>query len=638
MIVPMKKVSVLVMDKERESALQKIRELGILHLNNKVVTSPALTKLMDRHAQIEIALHVLDSFPHKKGSKIEQTTYSEDVVDHVLELYDKQKTIQDYIFYQQRERENLKRWGDFNPASFQYLADNGVKAYLYELSPNSYKENVGDVPVIVLSRDKKNKLILLIAFDEIPNETSLPVPKRCISEVNVRSEIRRSELVEIEAELVDLWRFKEQLDSEKLSILADIEFETVRAGMNLIDEETEWKNQDTDVAVSWVSGYVPTPELKLLQKAAAENGWALCAEDPAEDDLQVPTKLKNNRVVSLIYPLTKFLEIHPSYRETDISWLLLIFFTLFFGMLFGDAGYGSVLAIIAGIGIAVNFKKGVPLFFQFLLLMSASAITWGILTCAWFGVDIAKVPMFLQSISLPLIANIPPDPALLASYNANNLWISSGLIKPHQGLTELINANLMFFCFSIALIHLGIARIKRIIMYIRSLKVLGEIGAFAMLFCMLFVVLSLVVYKTGFPGVKPWQLYSILGGFSLVFVFGKYEGSILKSFLESCSSFISIVLGIANVFSDIMSYIRLWAVGVAGASLAATINAGAGTMLSSFIFFIFGVALLLFGHTFNITLNVLAVLVHGVRLNTLEFSSNLGLSWAGFEYKPFAKR
>jgi len=313
-----------------------------------------------------------------------------------------------------------------------------------------------------------------------------------------------------------------------------------------------------------------------------------------------------------------------------------MFFTLFFGMLFGDAGYGSILALIAGIGIITTMKKGVPLFFKFLLLMSASTITWGVLTCSWFGMDIAKVPIFLQSMSLPLITNIPSE--LLASYNANNFWITSGLINNHEGLTPLINANLMFFCFSIALIHLSIARIKRIIMHIRSLKVFGEIGAFGMLFGMYFVVLSLVVYKTGFPGVKPWQIYCIAGGFALVFVFGKYEGSVVKGLLESCKNSISIVLGIANVFSDIMSYIRLWAVGVAGASLASTINSGADTMLGSLVFFVFGVLLLLFGHTFNMTLNTLAVLVHGVRLNTLEFSSNLGLSWAGFEYKPFAKR
>jgi V/A-type H+-transporting ATPase subunit I len=83
-----------------------------------------------------------------------------------------------------------------------------------------------------------------------------------------------------------------------------------------------------------------------------------------------------------------------------------------------------------------------------------------------------------------------------------------------------------------------------------------------------------------------------------------------------------------------MSYIRLWAVGLAGAAIANTVNSMAGPMLGSFIFFM-GVILLVFGHGLNLVLNALSVLVHGVRLNTLEFSGHVGLTWAGTPYKPF---
>jgi len=82
----------------------------------------------------------------------------------------------------------------------------------------------------------------------------------------------------------------------------------------------------------------------------------------------------------------------------------------------------------------------------------------------------------------------------------------------------------------------------------------------------------------------------------------------------------------------------LWAVGLAGASIAGTVVGFAGPMLGKLMFFAFGIVLLIFGHAFNMVLNVLSVLVHGVRLNTLEFSSHLGLTWSGFAYKPFAKR
>jgi V/A-type H+-transporting ATPase subunit I len=128
------------------------------------------------------------------------------------------------------------------------------------------------------------------------------------------------------------------------------------------------------------------------------------------------------------------------------------------------------------------------------------------------------------------------------------------------------------------------------------------------------------------------------GGFILVFIFANYEGSLAKSIGVSFSNIITVILGITGVFSDIMSYIRLWAVGLAGASIAGMVNNFAIPMLGRFALFIFVLALFAFGHGANMVLNVLAVLVHAVRLNTLEFSSHVGINWTGFEYKPFAKR
>ena len=204
-------------------------------------------------------------------------------------------------------------------------------------------------------------------------------------------------------------------------------------------------------------------------------------------------------------------------------------------------------------------------------------------------------------------------------------------------MAEAIDKNLMLFCFSIALVQLGIAHIKNGIGCLRSLKIFAEIGRLGMIFGMYFVVLSLVVNNTGFEGVQMWQYYTLAGGFVLVFIFGSYEGNLVKSILESCKNFITVVLSITNVFSDIMSYIRLWAVGLAAASIAGMINSLAGPMFGRFAFFILGIVFFAFGHGFNMVLNVLAVLVHGVRLNMLEFSSHVGLSWSGLAYKPFTR-
>jgi len=140
------------------------------------------------------------------------------------------------------------------------------------------------------------------------------------------------------------------------------------------------------------------------------------------------------------------------------------------------------------------------------------------------------------------------------------------------------------------------------------------------------------------PSNTPLIAIGVLGfGFVLSFIFSNYEGSVGKSILESCKNIISVLLGVVNVFSDIVSYIRLWAVALAGAAIAGTVNSMAGPMLGKAILIAFGVLLLVFGHGLNMILNVLSVVVHGVRLNTLEFSQHLGMAWSGTKYRPFSE-
>jgi V/A-type H+-transporting ATPase subunit I len=398
------------------------------------------------------------------------------------------------------------------------------------------------------------------------------------------------------------------LKRDLAEIQGTIEFETARSSLEGVEDIPK------DYALSCITGYVPKEDVGLVKRAAAENHWALVASDPGPDD-EVPTKLRNNKLVSLLYPLTDFLETVPGYHEVDISGWFLLFFCLFFGMIFGDAGYGLLLVLIALIGIVKTSKKGVPVALRMMLLLSVSNVLWGVLTCTWFGIPPEKLPAFFRNISLPLISGANPD-------------------------QTYVSQNLQVFCFSLALLQLSIAHIKGIIRTIKSLRVFGELGSLAMLWGIYPLVLYLVVSNTRFPFLEGQYLNIVLGliggGFALNFIFSAYEGSIGRSILTSLKNIISVVLGVTNVFSDIMSYIRLWAVGLAGASISATVNTMAGPLLGNFLVFL-GVILLVFGHGLNIILNVLSVLVHGVRLNTLEFSGHLGLTWSGIAYKPFAK-
>jgi V/A-type H+-transporting ATPase subunit I len=172
---------------------------------------------------------------------------------------------------------------------------------------------------------------------------------------------------------------------------------------------------------------------------------------------------------------------------------------------------------------------------------------------------------------------------------------------------------------------------------------LGDIGSILQLLGIYYLVLSLVVNAEVFSfglviGGVPIGTVAIalIGvGFVLCFVFSNYEGSIIKSILSSLANIVSVLLGVVNVFSDIVSYIRLWAVGIAGAAISATVNELVSPLLGNFMFMIFAIVLLVFGHGLNMILNILSVIVHGIRLNTLEFSSHLDMSWSGHKFKPF---
>jgi len=265
-----------------------------------------------------------------------------------------------------------------------------------------------------------------------------------------------------------------------------------------------------------------------------------------------------------------------------------------------------------------NLKKGVHPGLKLLLLLGCSNFVWGVLTCSWLGLEPGQIPVMLQQISLPQISNVT---AAKSAYGEG-----------------IVRQNLMIFCFTLALLHLSIGHIIAIRQN-RTLKILADIGAVAMLIGMYGFILSLIAsneYRK-IPLFMPC-LYLLAVGFILNTAFVNYEGSIGKSVLASLKNFISVILGVSNVFSDIMSYLRLWAVGLAGSAIASIVVALAGPMLGHFFFFIFGVILLVSGHGINLILNTLSVLVHGVRLNTLEFSGRVGLNWSGFAYRPFSVR
>ena len=634
MIVPMKKVSFVLLEEHRKEALKKMRRLGVVHLEKVTGASEKLTEFKDTYSKAETAYAILSEIKLPKKA-VSTATFDRDKVltkaEEVVALADRKKLCKDIISAHTLELERFAGWGDLDVENFQYLAGKGIILSLYEIPRDAYLSIPETIQTMVVNENKSLVRFLLIQYGEagstlanasrpadMPAE-AYAVPMISSSSKQLRDEIAslRTEIESIDKALTEA-ALDKHLFKQYCSVVGkDIEFENIFSGMGREEDTEEGRPY---MALCWLTGYVPTEDVAGVQAAAKEENWAVVVSDPGEED-EVPTKLKNNKFVSLIYPVSDFLGTVPGYREYDISGWFLLFFCIFFGIIFGDGGYGllMVLAAVFADIAAVTKKKKIPPAYNLLLLLGFFTMAWGTVTCTWFGLSPDLLPSWLTGLSLQPISN---------AYAA---------ISPES--EALVKQNLQIFCFMLALIQLSIAHLKGIARYIKSPKCLGELGSLLQLWGIFFVVLNMVVKLDTFCGI-PTMGTMVLGvvgvGFALSFIFSNYEGSLGASILESCKNIVSVLLGVVNVFSDIVSYIRLWAVGLAGGAISATVNDMAGPMLGGAIIFL-GVLLLVFGHGLNMILNVLSVIVHGVRLNTLEFSSHLGMSWSGFAYEPFCE-
>lgn len=636
MIVQMKKVSIVVLNKERKEALKQLKKVGVVHLEQLEGKGEQLAAFKEASSNAVSAVSLLNdiklSKKHEKPVKLSNEEISEKCKE-VIALSEQKKKLQEEIASDSAELERFAFWGDVSPADFAYLKEKGVSLRMYEIPEDKYNLIDENSKTICVNRNKKLvRFLLLDAADERPasfpaEAFEVPMPQISTEELKLRVQQDNEQINKINAKFAELAYYVPQMKELESVLKSDIEFETVYSGMG---QETEGK--DTDLA--WISGYVPVDSFAQLEDAAKTNSWAFAYSDPAEDD-EVPTKLKNNKFVSLIYPLTDFLGTVPGYHEYDISGWFLLFFTIFFGMIFGDGGYGAIVTVAALILILKSaLKKQEPSPMMCLvLLLGLATVVWGTATCSWFGLSVEQLPDWLVKLSVPPISN---------AYNETWLpfWsndVSKGTLTTAQ--------NLQIFCFTLGFLQLSVAHVKGMIRYHKSLKVLGEFGSLLQLWGMFYVVLNMVVSSSifafdeiiyGIP-IGTVSIALVAVGFALSFIFSNYDGSVGKSILESCKNIISVLLGVVNVFSDIVSYIRLWAVGLAGAAISNTVNTMAGPILGHAVLFLAAVLLLVFGHGLNMILNLLSVIVHGVRLNTLEFSNHLGMSWSGFKYAPFSE-
>ncbi len=606
MIVPMAKVTVFTTRADQRRSLKLLRDIGVLHVSTGVCDTEEMAALLDERERLTRAMTALEQggeAPKEEGPAGDAE--ADTIVEEILSFEESIENARGDIDRVEREIARLEPWGDFSPLKLAELEPAGVRLRLYQVSPDRAGE-LESLRTIEIERTKSVVRVCAVLFpDDSEPETleAFPIPDESLSQLLERR--TRTERVIEEA--------KSGIAARKAHL------PLLRDRTALIDEQIEFTAVDNelegDETIAWISGFAPQAESDRLRNSADENGWGIVLRKPSEGD-NVPTKVQNPRPIGIIQPVFDMLGTVPGYRELDISFFFLLFFTLFFAMIIGDGGYGVILLALGLWATAKSRKKGGPgPGIVLLLVLSVATVVWGALTGNWFGYEgFARLP-FLRDLVIPGI-------------------YTHSAVSPK---------NIQFFCFVIGTVHLSIARGWGVLRNLRQaprLRALSELGMLSMVLGLYYLVLQLVLDPTLYP-MPGYAVYMIGGGFISVLLFSNQEAgqNVFIGALKGLGGIITIALDSISAFSDIISYIRLYAVGLASFAIAQSFNdmaagIGAGGGIGSAVA---AAVVLLLGHTLNLAMGALSVVVHGVRLNMLEFSGHLGMEWTGEAYAPFRK-
>ncbi len=594
MIVKMKKLTLLCTKTQQEQTLDKLRELKVVHVEH--VKAPSSGKLEEARSHLQYvqrAREVLQSHPDTEPSGID----ADELVDAVWKLLHRDKELKEQLQGLQHEVERITPFGDFDPRELKKLNAAGIKAKLYELPLKDTPAIPDGVSMAEINRGKTSIYVLAASQDDfqIPAH-EVRLPDQSLSKLTRYIERTEKELAETEAELKKYAGDKALVDKIADAAQDHVTYLEVHDGMG------------RDEAVVYLKGFYPADREADLEAAGAAYGWGYTFEDVSEED-EPPTLLRNPKWVKPIQAVLDVIGVVPGYKELDVSALFLIFLSIFFAFLIGDAGYGLLFIALSLFGkFKTKGNAAAQPGLNLLLIMSGCCVVFGALTGNYFGIPIESLPPPLQGLTNDFMTGMQADGLRDAGTSANHV---------------------MFICFVIGAVHITIAHVWNFIRKINSLACLGDLGWIFTTWSLFFLVLNMVI-GTPIPFAS-----SILYG-----ALGTGAGLILVSILVQKDYFgvVTLALDLINNFVDIISYVRLYAVGAASLAIAAAFNEMALGMGFKGLASLGAAVILFLGHGLNIILCAMGILVHGIRLNTLEFSGHAGVEWGGIHYNPFKKK
>lgn len=594
MIVKMSKITLLVDEASSKSALKSLRKLGLLHV--KPLQNPPSTDMSEIETKLENTKRVLHLLGDPTDIKQKNKGNAAKIIDEMSKAMQSRTNLERELTLIKEAKSWYDEWSSISLKDLASLEEKGFYIKLYQLSPTAWEAEQEKENLFALSETKESVKIAMLSRDA---EETLDYRQVVIPEIAYEDALAKIESLEKE-----LQKISKEVEAQACNIdLLNTYLETLTAEYKFSETVNGLGVKEN---IAYLQGYTPVEEAHIIEKAAAKNGWAYVEEEPTEAD-NPPTKLKNAKWIKIIEPVFDFLGTTPGYREKDISMYFLIFFAIFVAMIIGDAGYGSIFLLIS-VFATFKVKKGggkLPGAIVLMYVLSITTIAWGSITGTWFG-SISE-GSFLNSLVIEQLRD---------------------------------QNNVQLICFILAVLQLGLASVMNFIDNLPKLKAFEHIGWLNLTLGAFLLVLQLVLGEKHIPSfIEPLMvavLPLMVSGFILVVMFSAQESgkSFFKGVLGGLGGAFNTFLDAISSFSNIISYIRLFAVGMASVAIADSFNSMASGLMHGPAI-IGGIIVLLIGHGLNIVMGLLSVMVHGIRLNLLEFSGQLGLEWTGYKYEPF---
>ena len=596
-IVELRKVTIAGLAAEKREVLCSLQKLGFIHISSLKPPSDAPEKAVsERPEECFQALKYLRASGRRRHQVPHDDNFDVDTV--VAQVLDNKQRVREAIDLRDmllRRIKDREPWGQFEFPDRDDLAGERFWFYVLPLGKKSALDEI-ELPWEIVHEDNMSAYVVVVSR-HAPPPAMLPVARTRTGPYSL--EDLREQLEDNELALDSLYAERDALTRWIYLLEQNIARAEDAAALNFADDQAL-----TDEHVFVLQGWAPQPRIEDLRAFAREHALGLLVADPQPDD-RPPTLLDNPPSVAGGSDLVAFYQT-PAYAAWDPSRIVFFSFALFFAMILGDAGYGAVLLALVlfywqRMGASDTGRRMRTLG----VVVTGMSVVYGILAGSYFGLT-------------PTAASLPGKLQILQ----------------FDDFDAMIRLSIV-----IGAVHVALANTMRAMYQTRWRDRYVPIAWIAVIAGSLF--LWLFGYGEGANALARYASIALMAaGATGVFVFGAKRK--VDSFRNAVLRIVGGLLSLTNatkVFGDVLSYLRLFALGLASASLAITFNQLANDVAAAApgAGLLFKILILVLGHSLNLALAIISGVVHGLRLNFIEFF-NWGMDEEGYPFRPFHKK